>query len=212
MILNTTQWKFWAVRRLLDPLLFHLFRSGCYEIKGLETFLTHCRHRRVILSVWHENLLLMPYFVRQFMPHQPISAVISKSRDGQLLESLIPNFPNVQMIRVAHNSRHTSMKAMLQALDETRVLFITPDGPQGPWKRIKPGVLQAALWSKSEVWALRWYHPEGSRRHGFHLPTPDRMKLPAPFQPIGLELHNCGLINDQNECKLFTQKLEKQLG
>jgi lysophospholipid acyltransferase (LPLAT)-like uncharacterized protein len=179
--------KFFLIPRVIDPLIRLLFRSARFEIQGLNAFLKNSKATPTLLALWHQNILIMPYLLSHELQKIQACAVISKSRDGELLESLKSTLPNVETIRVSHDSRHGALKAMLDALQSFKVIVITPDGPQGPWKELKPGLLQASAWTKAHIWCLSW-----SCRYTLTLPTQDKMKLPLPFQKITLKLADAG--------------------
>lgn len=197
--------KILLITKVIDPFIRLLFRLSRFEIEGLDSFIEATSTTPALLALWHERLLIMPYLLEKKLAGVRVCAVISKSRDGELLECLKSSLPNVETIRVSHDSRHGSLKAMLEALKELKVIIITPDGPQGPWKEIKPGLLQASAWTKAQIWGLNW-----SCKHTLSLPTQDKMKLPLPFQKITLSLECVG-IYDPNEPEL-AQEVKRSLG
>lgn len=193
--------KLLLVSYLIDPLVRGFFRFSRLEIHGLEAFKEEAKQNPVLLSLWHEKLLIMPYLLETRLNDLKVCAVTSKSRDGELLETLKNSLPNVETIRVSHNSRHGSLKGILSALKALKTVVITPDGPQGPWKELKPGLLQTSAWTKTSIWCLSW-----SCQRKIYLPTQDRMQLPLPFQKIVVRFEKAGIYQEGSECFETTVK------
>lgn len=185
---------FFLIQRIVFPIIGLLFRSQRIEIEGLDNFKEAANKGPLLLALWHENLLIMPYLLNNELSQLSISAVTSKSKDGELLESLKQSLPNVETIRVKHDARHGSLKSMLSALKRGRVVVITPDGPQGPWKELKAGLIRTSTWTMAPIWCLSW-----SCSKTLRLSTNDKMKLPWPFQKITLRFQEAGIYHERTD-------------
>lgn len=206
------QARSFLVSYLAEPLVRLLFASCRKQIIGLESFLQATSGGKIVLSLWHENLLVMPYFLNQYMKKRPVSALVSKSRDGKLLEFIASRLLDIDIILVAHDARHGSLKQMKRALDEGRTVVITPDGPQGPWKQVKKGAAFAAHLSGATLWALSLSTDDpNTQKKGWRLPTPDKMKMPRPFQKITITLKEVGMAKEREEVEMIEKKLAQAL-
>jgi lysophospholipid acyltransferase (LPLAT)-like uncharacterized protein len=185
---------FFLIQRIIFPVIRLLFRSQRIEIEGLDHFKDAASKGPLLLSLWHENLLIIPYLLANELSQISVSAVTSKSKDGELLESLKKTLPNVETIRVKHDARHGSLKSILSALKKGKVVIITPDGPQGPWKQLKPGLIRTSTWTTTPIWCLNW-----SCSKTLRLSTQDRMKLPWPFQKITIRFQEAGIYQERTE-------------
>lgn len=149
------------------------------ESQGLESFLEDTKEKGALLAVWHNRLLLLPYFGGVCTPQIPYTAVISNSHDGEPLAKITASFKNASIIRVAHNARAQALKAIVQSLKKKQVVIITPDGPRGPVYQAKTGTLYAAANSSSNIYPFSW-----TASHYWELNTWDRMRIPRPFSKI----------------------------
>lgn len=201
-----TRLKRFAIKHLVDPAIRLLFKSCRLQIENAEEFLEAGLRDPNLLALWHEQLLVIPFLLAGRFKNLQFTALISKSRDGQLLEYIKENLANTQSIRVAHDSKHSSIKRIIEAIKHNRVVVITPDGPQGPWKVLKRGVLQASYLAKANIWALSWQATRELR-----LPTPDKMKLPLPFQTLTITLNRLDPVKEAQQMDQVQNKLTQLL-
>jgi lysophospholipid acyltransferase (LPLAT)-like uncharacterized protein len=115
--------------------------------------------RPIILIIWHNRLLLVPYFFRK----RGITGLVSPSGDGEIIAQIGLRWG----FRVVRGSGSHSMVRpwieMKQDLKKGGELIIIPDGPRGPDRRLKPGALKLAQdtgallipWSYSASWKKR---------------------------------------------------------
>lgn len=176
------------IRNALFPLLaYYLLRlvilSCRVKIHGLKDYLEDAKKSGGILALWHNRLLLLPYFGGCCTPQINYSAVISNSRDGHPLAKVTSFFPNTRAIRVAHNKRSQALKTVIKTLQTKCVVIITPDGPKGPPYEIKPGLALAATTTSSKIFPLSW-----SANRYWSLKTWDQMMIPKPFSQIDISI------------------------
>jgi lysophospholipid acyltransferase (LPLAT)-like uncharacterized protein len=161
---------------LLIRLLYSTLRV---TVNGYEALLTSSKEP-LIIALWHDQLLLGP-MVFGILSKNRFSAVISNSRDGQLLASFIETFSKVTTILVGHKARHTALLQMMRALKERAILIITPDGPRGPRHEVKAGVIFSAQHTEAPIIAMRW---QASSIWKFK--TWDQLALPRPFAKVAI--------------------------
>lgn len=162
---------------LLRAIVTILFWTLRIEIRGKEVFSEH--HGSALIAIWHAKLLLLAPLIRKVLPIVPISVLISKSRDGNIPSSYAETYYEVNVIRVGHKTRHGALLQTMQALENGRLVIITPDGPRGPAETIKPGVIYAAQKCHSPVIAMSWHASRCIR-----LSSWDRFCIPLPFSKI----------------------------
>ncbi|HEY3861282.1 MAG TPA: lysophospholipid acyltransferase family protein [Verrucomicrobiae bacterium] len=111
--------------------------TGSSEIKG-----------PVIFCVWHNRLpaALASYndFAQARWPGQGLAAMISASKDGSLVASVVERF-GVQPVRGSTSRR--GPQALLEAttwMERGYNLVIPPDGPRGPVYQIQKGIIHLA--------------------------------------------------------------------
>jgi lysophospholipid acyltransferase (LPLAT)-like uncharacterized protein len=128
-------------------------------------------HRAHVFLLWHEALLPLLWQHRG----QGIAIVVSEAREGQYLADL----GRVLGYRaVRGSSTRGASRALLGAvreLREGRAVAFTPDGPRGPRRELKPGVVAAAQRGGGVIVPI---HAEASRAWRLH--SWDRFMIPRP--------------------------------
>jgi lysophospholipid acyltransferase (LPLAT)-like uncharacterized protein len=134
----------------------------------------------VIFCVWHNRLpaALASYddFVQARWPDKGLAAMISASRDGGLLASVVERF-GIQPIRGSSSRR--GPQALLEAttwMERGYSIVITPDGPRGPVYQVQEGIIHLAQLTGRPIIPTsnftRWKARLGSW---------DRFQIPLPF-------------------------------
>ena len=130
-------------------------------------------------ALWHNRLLIFPLVLRRFFPNRPGAALISASRDGDLLTDAIYCF-GYNVIR--GSSSRLGATAILQLTEELasgRDVVITPDGPRGPAYELGPGIIFLAQKSGALVLPMNLEY-SGCWRLG----SWDRFIIPKPFSKV----------------------------
>jgi lysophospholipid acyltransferase (LPLAT)-like uncharacterized protein len=98
--------------------------------------------RRVVCCVWHDALLIPTMVVHETHRRQTC-CLVSKHQDGSFLAEAM-DFLGYTTVR--GSSRRGGAGAVKQLLDDTagKHIVITPDGPRGPRRQLKPGAIYVA--------------------------------------------------------------------
>lgn len=161
-----------------------ILRTCRIEIIGLDRFIHFAKQNKCVVMIWHNRLAIMPEIAQRFISHFKYRAVISNSRDGELLDILVNSYKGLKTLRVPHNSRHQALGKIVDSIKNTNeILVITPDGPRGPRYEVKPGIAFAAHKSQAYVIPLSW-----STSHYWQLKTWDKLIFPRPFSRIVIQL------------------------
>lgn len=134
----------------------------------------------MILSFWHNRLLMMPYCWRRGMP---IGMLISQHRDGDLIARAIGHF-GLGTIRGSSAKEGkdkakggmAAMRSIMKALKGGRSVGFTPDGPRGPVEQVSDGVIATARLSGVAIYPVTY---AVSRRRTLN--SWDRFVLALPF-------------------------------
>ena len=130
-------------------------------------------------ALWHNRLLIFPFVLRRFFPNRRGAALISASRDGDLLADAIERF-DFDVVR--GSSSRLGASAILQLTDvlaSGRDVVITPDGPRGPAYELGPGIIFLAQKSGAAVLPVNMEYSSCWR-----LKSWDRFILPRPFSKV----------------------------
>jgi lysophospholipid acyltransferase (LPLAT)-like uncharacterized protein len=102
----------------------------------------------VIFALWHNRLVLCmkvyESFVRPLHPHDHLAALISASKDGAFLATILQQF-GVEPVRGSSSRRGAQALLELATWAQRGYdLAVTPDGPRGPRYVVQDGVLALA--------------------------------------------------------------------
>ena len=102
----------------------------------------------IIISTWHSNLLSVFYNLRNLDVH----ALAGTHNDAELISQVALKW-GWKMIRGSSKEDGSkAYKGILKTLSKPKnILFITPDGPTGPAKKPKPGIIRAAQATQSAI-------------------------------------------------------------
>jgi hypothetical protein len=93
-----------------------------------------------ILAFWHAHLLMMLHSRYR----RPISVLISQSRDGEIIARVF-DYYDVESARGSSTRGGTAaLRDLLRAARDGKNIVFTPDGPKGPPRIAKEGVVVAA--------------------------------------------------------------------
>jgi lysophospholipid acyltransferase (LPLAT)-like uncharacterized protein len=177
--LKITGWR----ARWLIALGFRLLqiwaRTLRYEIDDRAGVIGKPVNENYIGALWHNRLLIFPFVLRRFFSNRGGAALISASRDGELLANAIKRF-DFDVVR--GSSSRLGARAILQLTDvlaSGRDVVITPDGPRGPAYELGPGIIFLAQKSGAPVVPVNMEYSSYWR-----LKSWDRFILPRPFSKV----------------------------
>jgi lysophospholipid acyltransferase (LPLAT)-like uncharacterized protein len=154
-------------------------RTLRYEIDDRAGVIGKPVDQNYIGALWHNRLLIFPFVLRRFFSNRRGAALISASRDGDLLADAITRF-SFDVVR--GSSSRLGASAILQLTDvlaSGRDVVITPDGPRGPAYELGPGIILLAQKSGSAVLPVNMEYSSCWR-----LKSWDRFILPRPFSKV----------------------------
>jgi len=165
-----------AVRPLVAPLVRTLARSWRLRLVHEERWRAlHEAQRPHVFLLWHEVLLPLLWQHRE----QGIAIIVSEARDGQYLSDLAGS---LGYRAVRGSSTRGGTRALLGAVRELRAgrsIAFTPDGPRGPRRELKPGVIAAAQRGGGVIIPI---HAEADRAWRLH--SWDRLMIPKPLARV----------------------------
>lgn len=130
------------------------------------------RTPQYILSFWHMHILVMLY--SKFK--RPITVMSSRSRDGELIVGAYQWY-GVQAVRGSSNKGASeALRALIRNAKNGSSIVFTPDGPKGPARIAKDGVIYAAQATGLPIIPLAF----AAKRKKL-IASWDRMVVPKPF-------------------------------
>lgn len=128
-----------------------------------------------VFLLWHEALLPLLWQHRW----QNIAIVVSEAREGKYLSDFASSLGYRSL---PGSSTRGGARALLGAVRELQAggaVAFTPDGPRGPRREMKPGVVVAAQRGGAPIVPL---HAESDRAWRLH--SWDRFMIPKPFARV----------------------------
>lgn len=171
-----------AARWLVAP-GYHLLqlwaRTLRWKLDDRSGFVNEPPAAPAIGAIWHNRLLLWAYVIRNCLRVSHGSALISASRDGELIADLVQRF-GFDVVRGSSSRKGTSALMQLsEILARGEYVAMIPDGPRGPAYELASGVVFLAQKSGAPVLPMNL---EFSRC--WRLRSWDRFILPVPFSEV----------------------------
>jgi len=164
-------------KNTVSLILKMLYSTNKYHTKGKQTIIDlNQNNQSVIISTWHSSLLSVFYNLRNFDVH----ALAGTHKDAELISQIALKW-GWKMIRGSSKENGSiAYKGIIKTLN-TRgsIVFITPDGPTGPPKIPKPGIVRAAQATSAAIIPTSVF---ATRRWGFT--NWDTFYLEKPFGEI----------------------------
>ena len=174
----------WKARWLIGfgfHLLRLLGRTLRFEIDDRAGIIGQPVAENYIGALWHNRLLIFPLVLRRFFPNRQGAALISASRDGDLLSDAIHRF-DYDIVR--GSSSKLGARALLQLSDVLANggdVVITPDGPRGPAYELGPGIVFLAQKTGAQILPINMEYSSCWRVKNW-----DRFIIPRPFSKVRL--------------------------
>jgi lysophospholipid acyltransferase (LPLAT)-like uncharacterized protein len=133
--------------------------------------------RPVIYILWHSRILPLLYHRRG----EGIALLISRHRDGGYLAELSGRWGYRVVRGSSRRGGEVGLLGLVRYLRRGGEVALTPDGPQGPAERMKPGALAAAQHADALVIAA------GARASSaWWIESWDRFCVPQPFAQVDI--------------------------
>lgn len=136
-----------------------------------------------ILAFWHDRVIPGAYFTGACMARRrgvDVTALTSRSGDGELVARIMQRW-GARIVRGSSSAGGREAMWALRTLVRRHGSspILVPDGPRGPARRLKRGILVLARISGAPVLAMGL----ASDRH-WRLDSWDRMSVPKPFARV----------------------------
>jgi lysophospholipid acyltransferase (LPLAT)-like uncharacterized protein len=182
--------KYFLIRRLLTYPAYKFLSLYANTIRvttdGDEPFLQHLKDGgRVLFACWHQRFFGGFYFPGIYSLEPCI--MISQSRDGDFIAAVVQKMGWRPVRGSSTRGGRQALLQMIQGLEEHAVGAHIVDGPQGPPRVIKPGLLSIALRSGAAVCPAYV-----SYQNPWIFNSWDRFMIAKPFSRV--HIHFSGLI------------------
>jgi len=128
-----------------------------------------------VFLLWHEALLPLLWQHR----NQNIAIVVSEAREGRYLSDLAASLGYRSLPGSSTRGGARALLGAVRELHAGHAVAFTPDGPRGPRRELKPGVIAAAQRGEAQIVPL---HADSDRAWRLH--SWDRFMIPKPFARV----------------------------
>jgi len=187
---------------LLSTLLKTFYSLNKKDVRGRKNYSEQLtKNKSVLFSVWHGQLLSVFYDLRK----ENVNAVAGTHRDADLISS-IAKIWGWRMIRGSSKEKgNIAYRGIVKALNiPGSMVFITPDGPTGPRRIPKYGIIRAAQTTNSVVIPVSVYSTKNWKFENW-----DTFYLEKPFGKIFIEYGQPITFFKKDEAKESINKLKK---
>lgn len=125
-----------------------------------------------VLAFWHSRFVMM----RFGYPGQRLVVLSSEHRDSRMLARVLARLGLVTAWGSSTAGGAAGMRQLLRRVREGYDVGLTPDGPRGPRRQVKPGVVAAARLTGLPIVPVAF-----SARPARRLRSWDRTLIPYPF-------------------------------
>ena len=170
--------KTYLFSSLLKFILNGIFLTCSLKIQKDTSFLSFINKKPLLLSVWHQNSLLLAKYVLH--NKIPLWAVSSTHADSEILANVLKSW-KIKLIRGSSTRGWVNIiKQMVVLYKKTfSIITITPDGPLGPRKQAKPGAFHLAKKYNAHVFLVA-----ATATRFWSLPSWDQTRIPKPFSTV----------------------------
>ena len=199
--------KFFSIKlkiHLGSVLLKLLYGTNKKDVRGRKYYrdMIHS-NRSVILSVWHGQLLSIVHDLR----NEPVNAVAGTHEDAEIISQIATKWGWHMMRGSSKEKGDVAYKEMVRILKKSgKLVFITPDGPTGPARIPKPGIIRAAQATNSVIIPTSVH---STRKWGFT--NWDTFYLEKPFGKIFIEYGEPILFDKHVDFETCVETLIKEM-
>ena len=173
-------WLDWLIARAGAGLFRGYGRTLRFEVEGEERIRRWLGEgRRIVLASWHQRILAGVWYFRHYTP----VIMISQSRDGERIRQVAEGLGWQVVSGSSSRGGVRALLAQVRAVRNGAVGAHVVDGPRGPARVVKPGLLLLAQRAGAAIVPIlvsaRWRIEVGSW---------DRMQIPLPLSRVRIRL------------------------
>jgi hypothetical protein len=163
----------WVIILIATPLIHLLGLTLRIQEEGQAQWGPRARQTEAPLwPLWHETILMSVWYHRD----QDVRVMISASRDGELISRIAHFFGYVPVRGSSSRGGREALSELISHLKGGHRCAITPDGPRGPRREIKMGVVNLARMTGCPVVPFAF-----AAEHCWRLKSWDKFIIPKPF-------------------------------
>jgi lysophospholipid acyltransferase (LPLAT)-like uncharacterized protein len=144
-----------------------------YRTEGDENYAQfHRQGKPVVFTLWHGRLLPCTYHHRG----QGVVTLVSLHRDGEYITRAVRRWGYTAVRGSSSRGGLEALRELIRHVKQGRSLAITPDGPRGPFQKMKPGPAIIAQRTGAPIIPVA-----SAASRGWFFGGWDRFLIPQPF-------------------------------
>ena len=132
--------------------------------------------------------------------------LISAHRDGMLISKAVGYFGIKTITGSSSNTKISSVKTIIQKINNNQIVGVTPDGPRGPNQKVKEGLISLAKKTNTPIIALSL-----GAKYKKSLDSWDKFKFVYPFNKIVVVWGNPIYFKKDDLVEIKKKQLEQEL-
>lgn len=181
--------------------------SCSYRTEGDENYAQfHRQGKPVVFTLWHGRLLPCTYHHRG----QGVVTLVSLHRDGEYITRAVRRWGYTAVRGSSSRGGLEALRELIRHVKQGRSLAITPDGPRGPFQKMKPGPAIIAQRTGAPIIPVA-----SAASRGWFFGSWDRFLIPRPFarcriaygEPVFVPRHA-----DEAEIQAAMDETERRIG
>ncbi len=146
--------KYFCLNTVFLPVIYHLLnlyiRTLRVQFLGTQKIQDHLeKGGRIIISSWHQRFF-GGFYLPQIFKWSPC-IMISQSRDGDFISGIVGRIGWIPVRGSSTRGGKEALRAMVQGVNQHRIGGHIVDGPTGPPRMIKPGLISLARHSNAVI-------------------------------------------------------------
>ncbi|OPX36365.1 MAG: hypothetical protein B1H13_14690 [Desulfobacteraceae bacterium 4484_190.3] len=153
---------------------------------------------RVILASWHQR-----FFGGFYLPKilgRPICIMISQSKDGDFIADVVKRVGWIPVRGSSSRGGKKALKGMVDEISKTQLAGHIVDGPTGPPRVIKPGLISMAQQSKSAICPTCVFYDKPWIFNSW-----DRFMVPRPFSSVVIRFGSLEFVPENMNSEEFEE-------
>jgi lysophospholipid acyltransferase (LPLAT)-like uncharacterized protein len=204
--------KYYLLNICLTALIYHslnlYWKTLRVQFEGIEIIRHYLESGgRVVMASWHQRFFGGFYLPRIFEWSPCI--MISMSRDGDFVSGIARRIGWIPVRGSSSRGGKTALREMIQGIIENRIGGHIVDGPQGPPRVIKPGLISLAQKSGAAICPGFISYEKAWIFNSW-----DRFMIPKPFSRVLFRTGSLCLAPenmDEDRLEVFRRDLEEKM-
>jgi len=208
----TKEIKFFLLNTLLTSIIFHILylytKTLRVQFEGIEEIRKHLENGgRIIMASWHQRFF-GGFFLAKIFKWSPC-IMISKSRDGDFISRIVQHVGWIPVRGSSSRGGREALRAMVQGVNENKIGGHIVDGPTGPPRVIKPGLISLAQSANAVICPTLASYEKAWIANSW-----DRFMVPKPFSRVLLRFGSIipvPEITNDDQFESFRKEVEDRL-